>query len=79
MDDRLQSYLDDKILASKVAALAIEREWLDSIGAPVKRIPKHVAEAVATRVFLSSIPAEFGRMLVEQIESERIISQALDQ
>jgi len=36
----------------------IEQEWLNSIGAPVKRVPKKVTEAIFERLFVKMMQAE---------------------
>lgn len=36
----------------------IEQEWLDSIEAPVKRVPKKVAEAIFERLFVEVMQAQ---------------------
>jgi len=73
--DEHTNYLDNQILDSVAKARKVEEEWLASINAPVKRLPKHVAEAVAERMFLSSMPMEFTRYLYEQINFNRIMKQ----
>jgi len=69
------NYLNNQLLDTLTEAQKIEEQWLASINAPVKQLPKHVAEAVAERVFLSSMPVEFTRYLHEQINFNRIIKQ----
>jgi len=64
-----RDYLDKKIQKTIAASLKAERDWLKSIGAPVKRLPKHIAQAIATRVFLQSMPAELRRAWAEQLEA----------
>jgi len=57
--------------------LKIEKDWLKSINAPVKRLPKHVAEAVVARMLISALPLEDNHKLAEDIEFNRIIDRAL--
>ena len=65
--------IDNQLLDTLTEAQKIEQDWLASIKAPVKRLPKHVAEAVATRIVLSSMPVEMSRLLIGLIEFNRII------
>lgn len=78
MHNKHSNYLNDRILNTQRAALKVEQDWLKSINAPVKRLPKRVAEAVATRMLMSSLPLEFARKLIVDTMSKRIISQVLE-
>jgi len=62
-------YLDRKVQRIIATALKAEREWLASIDAPVKRLPKPIVRAVATRVLLQSMSAELKRAWGEQLEA----------
>lgn len=64
-----RDYVDRQIQKTIAAALKAEREWLGSIDAPVKRLPKPIAQAIATRVFLQSMPAELKGAWGEQLEA----------
>ena len=72
-NDRHLNYLNDRILNTQQTMLKIEQDWLKSINAPVKRLPKHVAEAVATRMFITMLPLEDARKGGEYIQFRRII------
>lgn len=76
--DRYLNYLNDRIVDTHPAMLKIEEDWLKSIGAPVKKLPKRVAEAVATRMLISALPLEGNQKLAEDIVSRRIIDEALN-
>ena len=54
---------DNKILDTLIVNQRIEEDWLRSVGVRRKRLPKKMAEAVATRVFLTSMPIEVLRSL----------------
>ena len=68
------NYLNDRLLDTQLAMLKIEKDWLKSIKAPVRRLPKHVAEAVATRMVLST-SLDGARQLGESITVDRILNQ----
>ena len=76
MSERYKDYLNNKLLDTIQAMLQVEEDWLKSINAPVKRLPEHVVEAVATRVVLTSVPLEYTRYLIELIGSNQIIKEA---
>jgi hypothetical protein len=56
--------------------LKIEEDWLKSINAPVKRLPKRVAEAVATRMLIASLPLEYLQKGGDYIQFRRIIANS---
>ena len=74
-NDKHSNYLTDRILNTQRAALKVEEDWLKSINASVKRLPKHVAEAVATRMLMSALPLEFAAKLEEDAEAIKILKQ----
>ena len=76
--DRHLNYLNDRILDTQQAMLKIEKDWLKSINSPVKRLPRHVAEAIATRMLISALSLEYSQKLAERVEFRRIIDKALN-
>lgn len=61
--------VDRQIHKTIAAALKAERDWLRSIDAPIKRLPKHIAQAIATHVLLQSMPTELRRAWAEQLDA----------
>ena len=43
VDDRLTKYLDACVRETKHRNLKVEKDWLHSIHAPVKQLPKRIA------------------------------------
>ena len=72
-DERHDDSLNNQLLGTMRAALKVERDYLISIGAPAERLPKHVAEAVATSVLLGSLPLADSRRLLEIVSFNRIL------
>jgi hypothetical protein len=48
-------------------SLLIETDWLRSVEANFTSLPKHVAEAVALRITLQSLPLDQAHLLSERI------------
>jgi len=71
----MSEHIDNQLLDALTEAQKIEQDWLASIKAPGKKLPKRVAEAVATRIVLSSMPIEMARGLIERLTVNRIIKQ----
>ena len=79
MSNREQThYSNNRFLDTQLAMLKIEEDWLQSIGAPVKRLPNHIVEAVVTRVLLSGLPLEYTQKLLEDMERKRIIDKPVE-
>ncbi len=71
--DTHRKYLDsiaDEIIKQN---LEIERDWLQSIHAPMKQLPKHVANAVFTRVLYSSLPGEMVNVISEIASVQKLL------
>ena len=56
----------------------VEQDWLSSINAPVKRLPKDVSESVVIRFLLDKMPREFSLALIEQGELNNMIKDVLE-
>ena len=78
MKNSHEEYLDCELLRLIEAQLKIERDWLTSINAPVKRLPEYVAIAVMVRVFYSGLSPELARWFLEIAISRKIIEKALE-
>ncbi len=75
--DSYNRYLDSQVERALQACLEIEDTWLRSIGAPVRRLPQHIAQVVSMRMMLAIDP-ELSRYLVQQTWLRKTLDEALE-
>ena len=70
--------INNSVLEIYQASLKTERDWLQSNGLPLERLPDTVAKAVAMRVLIAGFPIETNQYLFERITSDQILNSIVD-